>query len=90
LNLWFIFQKKKQKKNRQYDCNLIVSLDTSPSRKLLADIVRNSTEFNCFVHTIEAWSGSFQGYIGPEEYKAKLLQSSFTLSPRFFFFWIFI
>ena len=66
---------------RRYLFNLIVSLSTSSSRKELADIAR-SLEYPSFIHTISKWNRDFKGYIGPQEYKERLLESTFTLSPR--------
>ena len=77
---------------RPYLFNLIVSLSTSSSRQELAEIAR-SLDYPSFIHTISQWNRDFKGYIGPEEYKERLLQSTFTLSPRlvslflFFFRW---
>jgi len=67
--------------NRAYAFSLIVSLSTSSSRAELAKIARRIA-VPSFIHTIEEWSGNFTGYLGPEEYKKKLLNSVFTLSPR--------
>ena len=66
---------------RAFTFNYIASLSTSPSRKQLAEIVADM-EPPYFVHTIEEWDGNFEGYLDPHEYKYKLLQSIFTLSPR--------
>ena len=73
---------------RLYLFNLIVSLSTSSSRQELADIAR-SLEYPSFIHTISEWNKDFKGYIGPEEYKEKLLESIFTLSPRLAFSFLF-
>jgi len=66
--------------DRPYVFNLIISLSTSHTRQELADIARGLNHHS-FIHTISEWNKDFVGYLGPQEYKEKLLHSIFTLSP---------
>jgi len=67
---------------RPFAFNFIASLNTSPSRKQLAEIVASIAQPS-FVHTIAEWNARYKGYLDPNEYKSKLLQSIFTLSPKY-------